>query len=81
MEQERQLAAQLEAIFEDLIGYQRRRVVEAARRLNPRLTDDDLLNPQDYPELAGNAPWNYEDGILAGYLSALAAMRAKLRGG
>jgi hypothetical protein len=54
-------------------------VLDHARRLNPRLTDDDVQQPHDFPELAGSAEWNYEDGVLAGYQAVQAAMRATMR--
>jgi hypothetical protein len=73
------LAAELEALFDELITHQRKKVLEAARRLNPRLTEDDIQQPQDFPELADSASWNYEDGLLAGYLAAQMAVRARLR--
>jgi hypothetical protein len=73
------VTVEIERVLEELIGQQKKRVLAAARRLNPRLTDDDVQQPQDFPELAANAEWNYEDGILAGYQSAQAAIRACLR--
>jgi hypothetical protein len=69
----------IEAVFDELIGQQRKRVLEHARRLNPRITEDDIQQPQDFPELYGNPEWQYEDGILAGYLAAQMAVRARLR--
>jgi hypothetical protein len=72
-------ADELDALFEELIAHQRKKVLAEARRLNPRLTEDDVQQPHDFPELAGDAAWNYEDGILAGYLAAQMAVRAKLR--
>ena len=71
--------AALERLFEELISLQRKKVLDAARRLNPRLTDDDVQQPQDFPELAGSPEWNYEDGLLAGYQAAHMAVRALLR--
>jgi hypothetical protein len=71
--------AELEKLFEELIAQQRRRVLEHARRLNPQLTEDDVQQPHDFPELAGSPEWNYEDGVLAGYLAAQMAVRARLR--
>jgi hypothetical protein len=71
--------AEIERVLEELIGMQRQRVLAHARRLNPRLTDDDVQQPQDFPELSGSPEWNYEDGVLAGYQSAQAAIRAELR--
>jgi hypothetical protein len=73
--------AALDAVFEELIAYQHQRVMERARRLNPRVTADDVMNPIDIPELAADPAWNYEDGILAGYRSAQTAVRARMRRG
>jgi hypothetical protein len=79
MAEREEVAATIEALFEELIIHQRKKVVAAARRLNPRLTEDDVQQPQDFPELSGDPAWNYEDGILAGYLAAQMAVRARLR--
>ena len=72
-------SAELEKLFEELIAQQRKRVLEHARRLNPQLTEDDVQQPHDFPELAGSPEWNYEDGVLAGYCAAQMAVRVKLR--
>ena len=69
----------MDAVLDELIAYQRKRVLDGARRLNPRLTEDDILNPHDFEELKASAEWNYEEGILAGYRSAQAALRARYR--
>jgi len=75
----RLLEAELERLLDEMIAQQRARVLAHARRLNPQLTDDDVQQPHDFPELAGSAEWNYEDGLLAGYLAVQAAIRAALR--
>jgi hypothetical protein len=75
----RLLEAELEHLLDEMIAQQRARVLVHARRLNGALTDDDVQQPHDFPELAGSAEWNYEDGILAGYLAVQAAVRATLR--
>jgi hypothetical protein len=62
-----------------LIEQQRAKVLRLARSLNASLTFEDLLNPQTFPELAANPAFNYEDGILAGLLSAQMALRAESR--
>lgn len=64
-----------------MIDHQQRRVLRLAQELNPRLTSEDVLQPHDYPDLRGSAPWNYEDGVLAGLMAAQIAMRAALRQG
>jgi len=64
------------------IFQQRAKLLTLARRINPRLTDDDVLSPADFPELARDPQFNYEDGILAGLISAQAVLRAeKTQGG
>ncbi len=76
-----EIEAELERLLEEMIGQQRARVLTHARRLNGKLTDDDIQQPHDFPELAGSPEWNYEDGVLAGYQAVQAAMRAALRRG
>jgi hypothetical protein len=70
-----------ERVFEvlrELVGQQERKVIETAGRIDARLTADDLLQPHDYPVLARDPGFNYEDGLLAGLRSAEAALRAAL---
>jgi hypothetical protein len=75
----RLLEAELEHLLDEMVAQQRARVLVHARRLNAKLTDDDVQQPHDFPELAGSPEWNYEDGILAGYQAVQAAVRASLR--
>jgi hypothetical protein len=69
----------IEALLEEMIAAQRERVLALGRRLAPELTSDDLLQPHDHPRLAGNPDFNFEDGMLAGYLAFRAAFRARRR--
>jgi hypothetical protein len=66
-------------ILAELITQQERKVVACAARINPRLTADDLLQPHDFPELARDPAFHYEDGVLAGLRTAEVALRAALR--
>lgn len=59
-----------------LVAQQEAKLRACAARINPRLTADDLLQPHDFPELARDAGFNYEDGVLAGLRSAATAIRA-----
>jgi hypothetical protein len=63
------------AALERMIVQQRERCLELARRLHPGLTADDITQPHDYPELAQNWHWNYEDGVLAGLVAAQLTLR------
>ncbi|MEO8798768.1 MAG: hypothetical protein ABI551_12850 [Polyangiaceae bacterium] len=69
------LWARIEALLDDAEELQRKKVSALARRLKPGLTDEDLRNPHDFPELA-DTDWHYEDGILTGIQTARAALRA-----
>lgn len=65
-------------VLRELIAQQERKVIDTAGRIDARLTADDLLQPHDYPALARDPGFNYEDGLLAGLRSAEAALRAAL---
>jgi hypothetical protein len=67
------------ALLDELIQQQRSKVLATARRAVPHLTAEDVLNPQDFPDLAAFPEFHYEDGILAGYIAAQMAIRARLR--
>jgi hypothetical protein len=69
-------AAQADKLLDEMIEAQRRRLLELAARILPGVTCDDLFQPQDHPALAANPEFNFEDGILAGYLAIRAALRA-----
>ncbi len=63
--------------LEEAIVHQRAKVLAVANRINPRLTPDDVLSPGDFPELANDPLFNYEEGILAGLISAQVLRHAK----
>ncbi|HZI93409.1 MAG TPA: hypothetical protein VFE84_04140 [Patescibacteria group bacterium] len=73
------VTADFESLFEQMIAQQRGKVLAVARTINPRLTEDDILSPQDFPELIEDSRFNYEDGLLAGLISAQIALRALTR--
>lgn len=70
---------ELEALFEEMIRHQRAKVLAVARTLNPHFTSDDVLSPDDFPELRSDPRFAWEDGLLAGLLSAQMAVRASYR--
>jgi hypothetical protein len=73
------VGARLDGLLEQLTEHQRGRVLSYARRIDPRLSADDILQPDDYPKLRADPEWNYEDGVLAGMMAAQMAIRAELR--
>lgn len=66
----------IERLLDEMIAAQRKRLMELARRIEPSLGPDDLLQPHDHPALASSPDFNFEDGVLAGYLALRAAFRA-----
>ena len=63
-------------VLEELIDAQRELLLKNARKLIPHVTSDDILQPNDFPALEFNPEFRYEEGILAGLLSAQAALRS-----
>jgi len=61
-------------LLEEMISLQEEKVLKIARELIPHLTPEDIRNPHDFPELYNNINFNYEDGILTGYLSIKTAL-------
>ena len=68
----------IECCFEEMILQQREKVLKIANRLNPSITREDLFNPHDFPELERSSLFNFEDGILAGLISAQMGLRANV---
>jgi hypothetical protein len=65
---------ELELLLVSLVEQQEKKVLAFARRLHPGVTQDDVKNPHDFPQLF-DPDFNYEDGTLAGLNVALAALR------
>jgi hypothetical protein len=68
--------SEVQELLDQMISSQRTRLVELARRIAPRLSEDDLMQPHDHDEIASHPDFQFEDGILAGYLAVRAALRA-----
>ena len=67
-----------ETRLQEMIEFQREKLLKLAREILPDLTPEDLRNPQDFPDLVKDPLFNYEDGLLAGYLAVQIAMRSRL---
>ena len=67
-----------ETRLQEMVEFQREKLLKLAREILPDLTPEDLRNPQDFPELTKDPLFNYEDGLLAGYLAVQTAMRSRL---
>ena len=62
-------------MLEEMVEHQQAKVLKVARGIIPKATSEDIRNPQDFPELSSDSLFNYEDGILTGYLSVQVALR------
>jgi len=69
---------EIERLFVEAEELQRKKVVELARRLHPGLTEEDIRNPHDFPDL-NDPDWHYEDGILTGIQAMMTSLRALRR--
>ena len=68
-----------EELIQKMIDHQQSRVLRVAREIVPNATPEDIRNPQDFPQLVADSIFNYEDGILTGYLSLQTALRNQIK--
>ncbi|MCH9620634.1 MAG: hypothetical protein S4CHLAM20_00340 [Chlamydiia bacterium] len=65
-------------LFNELISHQTKKLLELAQEIEPGVTEEDILQPFDFPKLEMSPYFRYEEGILHGLLSAKAAMLSKV---
>ncbi|MCH9630721.1 MAG: hypothetical protein S4CHLAM37_07250 [Chlamydiia bacterium] len=65
----------LEDVFKELIDQQKEKLLQIGRKIIPYLTQDDILQPNDYPELENNPFFRYEEGVLEGLQTAQMALQ------
>lgn len=63
--------------LDEMIAQQQQKLLVLARRILPHLTPDDLLQPNDFPELEHHPHFRYEEGVLSGLQAAKAALAAE----
>lgn len=66
----------MESFFDELIQQQKRRLFLLAREICPSVTEEDLLQPNDFPELERSPVFRYEEGVLSGMMSIQSAVLA-----
>lgn len=69
----------MQEIFDELVAMQQKKIYRCAQRLVPNITDDDLLQPNDFPILENNPHFRYEEGVLEGLLTARMAFLASFK--
>jgi hypothetical protein len=68
----------MKKIFDEMIEAQHKKIYTCAKRIVPHITQDDLLQPNDFPELEAHPYFRYEEGVLEGLLTARMAYVAHL---
>lgn len=63
-------------VFDELIEEQNKKLLKFGREIIPYLTKDDILQPNDFPELENHPFFRYEEGVLEGLLTAKMAYLA-----
>lgn len=64
-------------LLQELIDGQKGKLLASARRILPHVTPDDLLQPNDFPELEFHPHFRYEEGILDGLQVVQSALLAQ----
>ncbi|MCC5832868.1 MAG: hypothetical protein JJU12_07495 [Chlamydiales bacterium] len=63
-------------ILDEIVEAQQEKVLRCGRDFIPTLTTEDVLQPNDYPELESNPYFRYEEGVLEGVQTVRAALLA-----
>ncbi len=64
-------------LLDELIAQQKGKLLEVAQRIVAQVTEDDLLQPNDFPELEFHPHFRYEEGVLHGLQTAKMAIVAE----
>jgi hypothetical protein len=67
---------EIEQLITELLDFHKSRLLKCAKRIIPQVTEDDLLQPNDYPELENHPHFRYEEGLLAGIMTVQMAIWA-----
>lgn len=62
-------------LMDELIEGQKKRLLSYGRKIIPYLTSDDIMQPNDFPELEENPSFRFEEGILDGLQVAKSALQ------
>ena len=71
---------EIEALLEEIRQAQEQKLLKVGREFVPTLTTEDVLQPNDYPELETNPYFRYEEGVLEGIHTVRAALFALFSG-
>ncbi len=64
-------------LFEELMNQQKKKMLTLAQEIIPCITEDDLLQPNDFPSLEMHPYFRYEEGVLEGIMTARMTLFSK----
>ena len=67
-------------LFEELLALQQKKIVALAEKIVPSVTEEDLLQPFDFPPLENHPGFRYEEGVIEGLLTARMALLSSFKG-
>lgn len=70
----------IELLIDQMINDEQKKLLLLARRIVPTITREDILQPNDFPELENHPHFRYEEGLLAGMQTIQMALRALKQG-
>lgn len=68
-------------VITEIIAQQKKQLRKVAEQFVPNITEEDLLQPNDFEVLEYNPLFRYEEGVLHGMLSIQSALLAKMKEG
>jgi hypothetical protein len=66
----------IEQTLSEMTKMYQQALLKLGRRIIPTLTPEDMLQPNDYPELNHHPEFRYEEGMLAGIQTVQMALQA-----
>jgi len=66
-------------LLEELELYQKKHLMDFAKQFVPNITEEDILQPNDYSALESNPLFRYEEGVFHGVLATISAIQAFLK--
>lgn len=71
------MKSDIDALIEEIAAQQETVLLACAKRIIPHVVADDLLQPNDFPQLEEHPHFRYEEGVLMGIRTVQMALRAQ----
>lgn len=70
---------EIDGLINEIIALQQKKMLKLGQSIIPQLTDDDMLQPNDFLPLETNPEFRYEEGVIAGAKTVQMALWALLK--